>query len=391
MTEPRAGALSRLPSLTGMRFIAAFLVFACHASVLSYFTYATEVHLIRFSYVAGWIGVEFFFVLSGFVLTWSVRDGERMQLFWRRRLVKIYPDYLVVWIAAVLLAVYAGKSLGIVSWDKDWIPSLFLVHTWYPNLTVVLSNNAVTWTLGCEAFFYLLFPFLYRLIKRIPANGLWWAVGAVTAVIALLPLISKLFPGTPPMSAPNIGFPQEWFLAWFPVARCFDFVLGMLMAVVVRANRWPRFGIGPAFVVLAAGLTLQQYVFNSGWGLEATIALPLALVITAVAVADVSGQRSPFRARWLVWLGGISYAFYLVHFLVLAYGHVLIGITRTWPIPAATAVLAGGLAASIVVAWLLTRLVEEPMMRRWARPRPRPVAANEPVVTATDSTPESVS
>lgn len=389
MTKLRAGALSRLPSLTGMRFLAAFLVFACHACLLGYFTEATAAHFTNFAFSAGWIGVEFFFLLSGFVLTWSARDGEPKRRFWRRRLFKIYPNYLVVWVAALVLAVLVGQFDG---FSNLW-PSLFVVHTWSPDINVIVSNNPVTWSLACEAFFYLAFPFLYRLIKRIPANGLWVAVGVVTAAIVALPAISTLLPAAEAMPGMDFSVTQNWFLEWFPPARCLDFILGILMARVVQTNRWIGLGIAPALGIVAVGVFVQQLVFPTGYALEATVALPLALLITAVAVADASGRRSPFRARWLVWLGGVSYAFFLVHFLALNYGHVLLGAEQTWPLPAALGVLAGVLAAGITVAWLLTRLVEEPMMRRWARPRSRPFIPEQAVVTAEEpsvSVPESI-
>ena len=378
MTEPRAGTFSRLPSLTGMRFLAAFLVFACHACLLGYFTEDTAAHFTNFAYSAGWIGVEFFFLLSGFLLTWSARDGEPKRRFWRRRLFKIYPNYLVVWVAALVLAVVAGQFDGF----SNLLPSLFVVHSWTPDINVIVSNNPVTWSLACEALFYLLFPFLYRLIKRIPVNGLWVAVGVVTAAIVALPAISTLLPSAETMPGLDLTLTQNWFLEWFPPTRCLDFVLGILMARIVRTNRWVGLGILPSLGIVAAGVVVQQLVFPTGYSLEATVALPLALLITSVAVADASGRRSPFRAKWLVWLGVVSYAFYLVHFLVLSYGHQLLGAERTWPLPAALGVLAGVLAVVITVGWLLTRLVEEPMMRRWSRPRTRTIQAvpEEPMV-----------
>jgi peptidoglycan/LPS O-acetylase OafA/YrhL len=90
-----------------------------------------------------------------------------------------------------------------------------------------------------------------------------------------------------------------------------------------------------------------------------------------------------------VWLGGISYAFYLVHYLVLDYGHIPIGATRTWPVPAALGILAVMLAVATTAAWLLTRLVEEPAMRRWARPRARPAIPREPTVASPAPSPET--
>jgi peptidoglycan/LPS O-acetylase OafA/YrhL len=359
-----------------MRFLAAFLVFTCHASLLGYFTMGTAAHLTRYSYTAGWIGVEFFFLLSGFVLTWSARDTDSTPLFWRRRLVKIYPNYLVVWLAALGLSSWGGYWVPF----RDVVPSLFMVHSWKPNIALIVSNNPVTWSLACEAFFYLMFPLLYWLIKRIPNNLLWWAVAVVTAAIVAVPAIASHLAEIPPMPPLEVSFKQNWFLEWFPPVRCLDFILGILMARIVRANRWIGLGIVPGLAIVAVGIALQQFAFPNGYSLEATVALPLAVLIAAVAVADASGKPSPFRARWLVWLGGISYAFFLVHFLTLLYGHIPLGRTRTWPVPAALGILACLLAVVIAVAWLLTRLVEEPMMKRWARPRPRPSASGKPVV-----------
>ena len=110
MTQLRTRAFSRLESLTGMRFLAALLVFGCHAAVLGYFAPETELRLMKFTYSGGWIGVVFFFVLSGFVLTWSVRPGDTPRAFWRRRVCKIYPNHLVTALAAILLAMTINRT-----------------------------------------------------------------------------------------------------------------------------------------------------------------------------------------------------------------------------------------------------------------------------------------
>ena len=379
MTAPRSQAFSRLDSLTGMRFLAALLVFGCHAAVLGYLPPETELSLIKYTYSGGWIGVVFFFVLSGFVLTWSVREGEPKHLFWRRRLVKIYPNYLVAWAAAIVLAWWAFNLFDY----PNLVPGTFMVQSWYPNIAVIVSTNTVAWSMSCELFFYIMFPFMYQLIKRIPDEKLWWAAGSVTAVIAVvLPAIATLLPKTEILPILNMSIQQEWFLQWFPPTRCLEFVLGMLMARIVLANRWIGLRILPAVAIFAVGAVLQVLMFPSFYSLEATVVLPIALLITAVAVADSTGRRSVFRARWLVWLGTISYAFFLVHFLVLLYGHIPLGTGKYWPVPTALGILAGLLAETTVLGWLVTRLVEEPMMRRWARPRRKPsVPAEQAVAT----------
>src|SRR5688500_12797828 len=80
---------SRLPSLTGARFIAAGLVFVFHATFAWPFASsgAQETSGLLFSQ-GGYTGVTFFFILSGFVLTWAVRPGDTTPRFWRRRFFK---------------------------------------------------------------------------------------------------------------------------------------------------------------------------------------------------------------------------------------------------------------------------------------------------------------
>jgi peptidoglycan/LPS O-acetylase OafA/YrhL len=334
--------------------------------------------LLKYTDSGGWIGVVFFFVLSGFVLTWSVREGESKPRFWRRRLVKIYPNYLVAWVAAFVLAVWA---YGLFDFP-NLLPGTFMLQTWFPNPEVIISTNTVAWSMSCELFFYIMFPFLYALIKRIPDHRLWLAVGAVTVVIAVvLPAISSLLPSTEKLGYLDMSLHQEWFLQWFPPTRCLEFVLGILMARIVMANRMVGLSILPALGILGVGIFFQLVLFPTVYSLEATVVLPVALLIAAVGATDASGRRSPFRARWLVWLGGISYAFFLVHFLVLLYGHIPLGATKTWSVPGALGVLAGLLAVTTVLGWLVTRFVEEPAMRRWARPRPKLSVPVEPVVT----------
>ena len=95
---------SRLPSLTGMRFIAAALVFFFHSFAIS--PLASQFGMANAGLLigpAGYIGVTFFFVLSGFVLTWSARRSDTTLAFWRRRFFKIYPTYLLTFLVALLL------------------------------------------------------------------------------------------------------------------------------------------------------------------------------------------------------------------------------------------------------------------------------------------------
>lgn len=383
---PNGNAGSRLPSLTGMRFIAAALVFAFHAAYE--FPFQSSAVGNAYSEVvakSGQLGVGFFFVLSGFVLTWTARSTDTSRRFWRRRLAKIYPNHLVTWTAALVLLLVTGQAVQ----ASSAIPNLFLLHAWIPKANVLFSMDDVSWTLACEALFYLAFPFLYSLVKRIRPERLWLCAGIVAAAVLVVPLFAQLLPSRPVFVDTPLW--RMWFVYMLPPVRALDFVLGMVMARIVLSGRWVRLGLLPASLLVVLGYLVALYGPKLDSFAGATI-IPLALVIPAAAVADVKGTASPLRGRVMLWLGEISFAFYLVHRLVLQFGHIALGAGRTWPTPTAIGLLVLALALSLLLAWLLHIGVEQPMMRRFAtgkRAKAASVAtAAEPVVPETIGDPQ---
>jgi peptidoglycan/LPS O-acetylase OafA/YrhL len=370
MTDsPGKLSTSRLPSLTGMRFIAAFLVFTSHAAALGYFDPETSAWLLRYIFGSGWTGVEFFFILSGFVLMWSQRAGDTKARFWRRRFVKIYPNHVFTWALAIVLALWAGEAIT----TGRILPSLLLVHTWVPDLQVITSINVPSWTLSCELLFYLSFPWLSALISRIRPERLWWWAGGICAAIMLLPFLAYFFvPGTPLLPGQQMSFLQNWSLVSFPPSRLLDFVLGIVMARIVLTGRWIPLRLPAALSLVVAGFAAELLLVPTVFGLTLPIVAPLALVIAAGAVADVKGHRSVFRGRRMVWLGEVSFAFYLVHFLVQYYAHVALGSTQYWSIPVALAIVAVLFVVTLLIAWAMYAFIEKPSMRRWSRPRQAP-------------------
>src|SRR5689334_3276648 len=107
---------ARLPSLTGLRFYAALLVFLSHvalpmATIRLIADDKVEYTLLWLVRPGGGLGVTFFFVLSGFILTWSARPSDTARAFWRRRAAKIIPSYLVAWVLAMVLVAGAATTL----------------------------------------------------------------------------------------------------------------------------------------------------------------------------------------------------------------------------------------------------------------------------------------
>ncbi|MGH4033392.1 acyltransferase family protein [Actinomycetota bacterium Odt1-20B] len=355
---------SRLPSLTGMRFFAALLVFCFHASYENLFAdeSAGDAYATAFS-KAGWMGVSFFFVLSGFLLAWSARDKDTARRFWRRRFFKVYPNHLVTFAAALVLLAATGGSL------TGWLPNLFLIQAWFPDSDVILGVNPVAWSLSTEAAFYFAFPFLLAAVRLIPRRYLWWTAAAVVAAVFAMPSLAQaLFPSTTPMDWLAIPEDHYWFIFAFPPVRALDFVLGILMAEIVRNKLWPDTGMLPAAgVVVAAYVVALEVPF--AYSMVAVALVPFAWLITAAAVADVRETPSPFRGRAMVWLGEASFAFYLLHRMVQIYGHRLLGADRTFSTPAVIGLLVLGAGVTLLLSWLLFSAFERPVMRRFGSPR----------------------
>jgi peptidoglycan/LPS O-acetylase OafA/YrhL len=343
-----SGGSSRLESLTGLRFAAAFAVFGLHLILLM--PVPEYAHLTRV-FVQGTTGVSFFFVLSGFVLTWSQRPGDHARAFYRRRFARIYPLHALTWagMGAVLLALSTLPGAGSAAL------SLVLLSPWVPVLHYSQVMNVPAWSLGCEAFFYALFPLLVGWIDRMrPDHRRVLLVAAVAAIVALSALCAPA----------SYGTVRYWALYFFPPTRLLEFVIGMVLAVEVREGRWP---VLPA---LPLGLLALGAYLAAGWAppqfrLVTVTLVPFTLLIAACAQRDVAGQRSMWSSRPLVLLGAWSFAFYLVQYpmltavsLILARHHVRVGLGG------AVALGLVSLVVAVVISGIAHRCFERPLERR---------------------------
>jgi mycarose O-acyltransferase len=355
----------RLPSLTGLRFVAAAMVLCFHVSYEGLFASAhTQDTYSRIVGQAGFSGVSFFFILSGFVLTVSARRRGLLG-FLRRRACKIYPNHLVIFVAAVLLILAAGKAVQ----TGPAVAQAFLVQAWVPRPEYLLNVNNVSWSLCCEVLFYLAFPLLYRLVGRVQASWLWPSAIAVTAGAFALPLIAAaVLPGTPAWGNASGGLYRFWFVYMFPPARLLDFVLGILLARILIEGRRIPLRLGGAVALAVAAYALAP-LFSGSFFLVAVTLLPLGLLILAAAAEDADGRPTWMSKRVMVRLGELSFAFYLWHWLVLSYGHQFIGQGQALNTPLAFALVALLAAITLSLSWLTFTFVESPVMRRFASPR----------------------
>ncbi|MER5598963.1 acyltransferase [Streptomyces sp. NPDC002265] len=333
-----------LPSLTGLRWVAALLVFGLHVRNAGYFG-GTGGRIMTWGFGPGGSGVSFFFVLSGFVLMWSARPADRAFAFWRRRIARVYPVHLVTTALALLMAY--GPGMFTMPTPRQGLANLLLVHSWWRPWWQTL--DPVSWSLACEAFFYALFPALAFVLRRLGARGSAAVAGAsALAVLAL-----------------TACDPHTWLggqLYSLPAARLPEFVLGAAVARTVLLGRWRGPGLEASLALTIIGYFLVPQI-TPGHSATACTLLGFALLIPAAAVADLRGLPSLWRHRRLVRLGELSFAFYMVHLLVVRAVRSLVGTGPRFGVPEGLALTAAVFAVSLGLAWVLYEGVERPARR----------------------------
>lgn len=269
------------------RAVAALIVVLHHADqATAYFSDVAPERL----FIWGQYGVDFFFVLSGFIIFYTHRnDGyglARAQLYAFKRASRIYIPYLPIALAYMgLLLVFQQGPLD----ERPW--SLWATFTLLPSEKI--STLTVAWTLTYELIFYAFFllAFVSRL-ALLAASVIWSAY--------LLAVLTGYV--TPPESAGLLALSDPIIL---------EFFCGALAAwLFVRVPAEMRWGI------LASGLVLLGLVIMFWTGERALLGPPLALIVLAAAMTPYG---TPDRATdALIFLGAASYAIYLVHSPVIS-------------------------------------------------------------------------
>lgn len=355
-------AAQRLPRLTSLRFFAAAAVVVNHCS-----NQIPALNSLRPHVGYGYTAVTFFFVLSGFVLTWGHDPSGSIQAFYRRRFARIWPLHVVTTLVAAVLMWSLGESQDL----PGLALAIPLLHAWAPSLETTFAYNGPSWSLACEAFFYAGFPALLPAARRLlPRPARLVAAGAVLAALMTTGTVAFLVL-TPPAIWYSVGFS----LYVNPVFRLPEFALGIVLALAMRSGWRPRFRLEWAVAsVVAAHLILAA--LGISWPESAgrqppnpigdlLLVGPYGLLIVTAAARDLATTPGWLTQNHWVRLGQWSFALYLVHELVLRAAEPLDRHLDLWPAITAAALL---VAASIALSGWLYRTVEQPWERR-LRPR----------------------
>jgi peptidoglycan/LPS O-acetylase OafA/YrhL len=334
--------LPEIRSLTGLRGFAALWVVAFHS-----FEHSGFYGPLDYIAAAGYLGVDVFFVLSGFVLALKYADSPMSYNdFLLKRFARIYPAYLFVLVMMCgLVILQKSGNLEIVEKDYTFaglIASLLMIQAWIPHLQ--FSWNLPSWSVSAEWSAYLAFPILVAAVKKIRHER--------EVVLLILVCFSALYI----IRAVITGYFDVVSVA----ARLFaEFVGGVLayqlLSIGVRPRRADLMA-GICLIGLFVGGNLIQVYF----GASADI-FPIASVGLVYWLASAEGPVSRFfGSPIMVYLGRVSYALYLTHWtwLVLSESLNLRIPGARWPFRIAA------IAGAVASASLIYRYVEEPA-RRW--------------------------
>ena len=355
---------SYLPGLDGLRAIAV-------GAVLLY-------HIAPNQFVGGYVGVDFFFVISGFLITYRILQGVRKQgrkyslkEFWLRRVRRLMPALALLVIVCVPLGALIYPELlvgglrqvaGALTYLTNWI-EIFHGSNYFDQANPMLFKNL--WSVAVEEQFYLIWPpiLLALLARRRPlSHARMLGVAGGIAVVSLL-LMGLL------------ASPENYTRVYYGTdTHCFGLALGILLALVwdqedgplsrawLSSRRWVGLlaPVGLAGFVALVCLVPDSSAFTYPFGLLLASLCSLCLVTSVVARPAGTFCRvmelAPMR-----WVGTRSYGIYLWHWPLLVFGRILVPTAVGTVENVAVDVLF--VLISLVISELSYRFVEEPLRR----------------------------
>jgi peptidoglycan/LPS O-acetylase OafA/YrhL len=367
--------LNKIDRLTSVRGFAALYVVLFHCQgLVAGFNLTPWTNLVE----KGYLAVDFFFVLSGFIIAYvyaaefDAGSGDYRRFLWLR-LARVYPVHLVM--LAVVFGLWGfGDSLLFTNTPRTLASNALLVHSW--GISRKLSFNFPSWSVSAEWFAYLAFPLLLSLSKPVARRPALAVACAIASIVVLGICASQLLPPGIVIGGRTLelnAMPARPFdmASTFALLRVtLEFLAGLFLfrafGELGRAGR-----VGWVTIVTAGLLLLTLHSTRLPPIVQDTLAVSeAAILILCLALGGGAGGLLDSRAA--LFLGEASYSIYMVHGLVvLAYMQLI----EQHAVPAEASLAAGLLTAAAGVAIVITlgilmhRCVEVParsVLRSWS-------------------------
>lgn len=311
---------------------------------------------------SGLLGVDVFFVLSGYLITSLIwRDFEsakgrallgQLGRFWARRARRLLPAALLVLVTTFL----AGLWLGPRTWWLDSSGSFFAsgayVANWYFGFEAtdyLRADAAVSpyqhfWSLSVEEQFYVLWPLL---VMAVVASSIRKKLNTTIWIMVALTVASFIF-------AIYSSFTDPLFAFYNTFTRIWEFGFGAVLALVqlTAKPKLPKKLFSLSWLLLTVSMIIPHTQQTLLW--QTLVAVGLTVAVIIVSEGKLIGQRW----RPMHWLGDYSYGIYLWHWPVLILAPWVIGSSA---LSASLFEQLGLLAATLLLAWLSKNLIEDPI------------------------------
>ncbi|MBY0068227.1 acyltransferase family protein [Empedobacter falsenii] len=305
-----------LNSLTSLRFFFAFVVFLSHLTFvktdLAWYNY-----LKNNVFFEGYLGVGFFFILSGFVIALNyekkVIDNPNFdkKKFYIARIARIYPLHVLTF-CVMLPFVIINVWQGYFHWDIAGA-NLFLLQSYIPVKDFYFSINNVSWSISTELFFYLMFPFYVIWLHKFPK------------LKYILLLIIPIIIFAEPYFRTNMKLEKAIFYI-NPIVRSFDFILGIITCQIYKKIKDTPINFSRGTLIEIAAITVLAIFFYFHNDVARAFRYGIYYWIPMVGIVLIFALQKGFFSRilqhkTLVYLGEISFAFYMIHMIVIKYGN----------------------------------------------------------------------
>lgn len=314
---------------------------------------------LKFGFIqGGFLGVDIFFVISGFVITKKLAEGNgnflyQIREFYMRRAKRILPASLAVTLAT---SIAAALFLAPISRGKFAVESL-ASSLFSANLNFARVGNDYLagtqdpspflhyWSLGVEEQFYIIWPILFILLFAHVRRLLKPTLFALT-------FFALWFTSVAPVAS-----------FYLPLSRAWEFLAGAILATGVQSSLTPR---GRKILAITGWATITASIFFVNT--EAATPGVTTLIAVVGTMCVIAANRDVSEKLVLPWLGDYSFSLYLVHWPI-----IVILLARTYELNFGWQIF--GATLSLALAWLLTHLVERPFrfnprlsftLRQWA-------------------------
>jgi peptidoglycan/LPS O-acetylase OafA/YrhL len=348
--------------IQGLRGVAVILVLLYHAAAVL---------------PGGFIGVDVFFVISGYVIAgslqreWTSTGGISFRRFYARRVRRLLPALALLTVSTVLVSILFQSPNGP---QQETAKTAFGATAFVANFVIfrsigdyfspIAENNPLLhiWSLSVEEQFFLVFPAAmaigWSLARRQGTNRsiAAWIVAGVFLIPSILLSVSASYSL---VDIPLIGGPSRLFAFYSSFTRAWEFAVGALLVLLApQLSRLPEWLLarlsGTGFVLILG----SAVIISEDWIFPGFVVL---LPVTGAAALILSGStrrsagRTMLEHPLLVWIGDLSYSWYLWHWPVVVFTRLYFS-DRWWALLTAAGV-------SLVPAYLSWRYLESPIMR----------------------------